>query len=247
MSAVQFKFDTSELNAALKKLGEVSDKLPSEIVNKKSFFIFRDAAEKMKAVEKETIQTELGASAAHVLRRLKNGKYSRAKNNVKMFFGQGSGNDADLPLAVAILQSRASKGKPSPWKGVDRITGAQRMTEALRKFYQARQKSRGYFKKGFQQLRGIFRKSANNLSGGGREGENGQLRISNAKPASKNTSKAIAEFWMESPKHDKKDAIDKYASPVLQAAMDKEASSTAQHADEEQFKEAIRALGIRVT
>ncbi len=256
MSAVQFKFDASQLQESLKRLAVVSDKLPSEIVNQKGWRIFQKSVWGMKAVSKETIQSELGASAGHVLVRLKSGKYSRAKKNVRMFFGQGAGDDENLPLAVAILQSRAQRGSPSPWKGVDRATGAQRMTEALRKFYGARQKSRAFFKATFGVIRDTFKAVSVKSSGlaGASDGipKAGSLlerkgKIADAVPARQGSSKAVSTFWLQSPKHDAKDAVDQYAGPVLQKAMDDEASSTAQHAAEKEYKDAIAALGIKVT
>ncbi len=242
---VNFKFDGSELNEALKKMALVSDKEPAEIVNKKSFFIFRDAAANMKAVSQEEIKTELEASSAHQLVRLKSGKYSRAKKHIATFFG-----GSEFPLLAAIVQARARKsGKPSPWSGVTRSEGANRMLDAMRTTYAARQKSRGYFQKGFVGLRYLFRKSWSKATGaaGSIGGVNRLANIADGVPAHSGSAKAVATFFMVSPKHDLKDALDKYASPVLQNAFDKEAGETSRAADEKQFADAIRAVGIKVT
>lgn len=252
MPQVSIKFDGREMDAALKKLALVSDKLPSELVNQKSYRIFQKSVWGMKAVEKSTIDRELGATPAQLLKKLKSGKYSRAKKNIRQFFGQGDGDSEGFPLAAAIIQARAGRsGKPSPWKGVDRATGAQAMLDAVRKMYGARQKSRAYFKATFATIRDVFKragaKKGLNIGNENVRGANAQGRIADAQVAPKNKATATAKFWLESPKHDIKDALEKYASPVLQSAMDTEANSTAQHADEIEFKNVIKALGIRVT
>lgn len=246
-NAVSFKFDSSELNRELVRLSVLSDKAPADIVNRKSFFIFRDAEKNMKAVEAQTIKDELGAEAAsfQLLTRLKSGRYSRSKKNLRTFFGQGAGKDEDFPLLAAIIQARARKsGKPSPWKGKDRQAGAAAMQEAMQKVFSSRQSARGYFKKGFANLRYLF-KRATKATGNTTPPEGKSDHIANGTIARGN--RAIATFFVKSTDHDKNDALDKYASPVLQAAFDREASSTAEHVDELEFKDAIKALGIKVT
>ncbi len=253
---VSFKFDMSEMNESLRRLTVVSDKLPSELVNQKSWRIFQKATWWMKAVEKETIQQELGASAALELVKLKSGRFSRSKKNIRQFFGQGNGT-GDFPLLAAIIQSRAGKGgKPSPWKGVDRATGANRMLDEMRKVYGARQKSRGYFKACFATLRDVFKQASGKLpfssassrgSGTVASLARDRGRIADGNPAAKNSSVATASFWIVSPKHDIKNALDKHAALILQRAIDEEASSTAQHAAEKEYRGAIAALGIKVT
>lgn len=251
MGAVSFKFDATELNQAIASLSVVSDKLPSEIVNQKSFFIFRDAAEHMQVVEKQTIAVELGAEANsyQLLTKLESGKYSRAKKNLRTFFGQGDGETGDFPLLAAIVQSRASKsGKPSPWAGVSRVVGAQRMADAMQKIYGARQKSRGYFQKGFVNLRYLFKKATRKLAtpGASTAPAGRSDHIANGVPA-REGARAVATFFVKSTNHDQEDALDKYASPVLQAAFDREASSTAERAAELEYISAIKALGIKVS
>ena len=255
-NAVSFKFDMTEMNKALASLNTVSNKLPSELVNQKSWRIFQKATWWMPQVSAATISGELGASAR--LRILKSGarkgQYARSKK--ANFFGQGEGSQDSFPLLAAIVQSRSTSENPSPWKGVNRATGAKQMIDAMKKVYGARQKSRAYFKACFATIRDVFKQSRGSLPfsdpksrGAGTVASlaRDRGRIADAKPATKGTSMATATFWLISPKHDVKNALDKYAAPVLQRAVDEEASSTQQHADEEQFKEAIRVLGIRVT
>lgn len=258
MAEVRFKFNPTELNSALKRLAVVSNKTPAELVNQKGYRIFQKAVWWMKAVEKETIEKELGAAAATQLVRTKSGRFSRAKKNVRTFFGQGAGNQENFPLAAAIIQSRSGRNcKSSPWKGVDRATGAQRMLDAMRKLYGARLKSRAYFKATFATIRDVFRNSTKkslpfsdpNSRGSGTKQSlaRDKGRIADAKPAASRGSFAKADFWLVSPKHDKKDALDKYAAPVLQKAFDAEAGDTWKRAVEEEYKQAIKALGIKVS
>src|SRR5260221_8280190 len=101
-NAVYFKFNMAEIDTALARLNVVSNKLPSELVNQKSWRIFQKSVWGMKVVERETIQKELGASAAMELVRLKSGRYSKNKKNIRQFFGQGDSDQEDFPLAAAI-------------------------------------------------------------------------------------------------------------------------------------------------
>lgn len=252
MSAVNIKFDSREIQQALKRLSFVSDHMPGELVNQKSYRIFQKCVWGMKAVKKETIERELGASAAMQLVKLKSGKYSRSKKNIQIFFGQGDSEQENFPLAAAIIQARARKsGKSSPWAGVSRAEGAEKMLEAVRKLYAGRQKSKAYFKATFATIRDIFkrktRKRGLSIGNEAVAGPDGQARIANAVPAKETGSNAVSTFWLESPKHDIKDAIEQYAAPVLQEAMDKEADSTAEHAAELEYKQAIRAFGIKIS
>jgi hypothetical protein len=72
-------------------------------------------------------------------------------------------------------------------------------------------------------------------------------KIADATLAEKNNPVAMSSFWVKSTSHDTKDALDKYASPVLQAAVDAEAEETFRHEAEEQYKSAIQSFGIKVT
>ena len=262
MSVVNINFDATELNQALAKMAVVGDKLPSELVNQKGQFIFSRAAKNMKSVQRETIQTELGASAAQVLVKLKSGRFSRAKKHVRTFFSAGD-SDSEMPLLAAIIQARSKRsGKPSPWKGVDRATGGKMMLEAMQKVYSARQKSRAYFKRCFAVAREIYRRrpkeivkfdAAKLFSEKITEVfEVGDLmeragKMADVTLAKKDEPRAVSTFWIKSTERDTKDALDKYAAPVLQAAVDAEAESTFEHAAEREYKDAIKAFGIKVS
>lgn len=170
-NAVTFTFRDAGLEAALQKLYISSPRTSAELVNEKGQAIFRKSVWGMKVVEESTIKQELEASAATELvlvgkRGVGKGlRYSRAKKNIKQFFGDSSGNN--FPLLAAIIQSRAGKpgsGKLSPWYGVSRAEGARRMLDAMRKVYGARQKSRGYFKSCFATIRDVFRSASTRKS-----------------------------------------------------------------------------------
>ncbi len=257
-------FDATELNQALAKLAVVSEKLPSELVNQKGQFIFGRAAKKMKVVERMTIQEELGASAAQVLVKTKSGRFSRAQKHVHMFFGTGNilEDKGEFSLLSAIVQSRATKdGKPSPWAGVPKEEGARLFQAAAQKIYNARQKSRGYFRRCFQIAANIYRSRPKEIKFSlskiiGQEVtevfEEGDLmerrgKMADVKLAEKNKPAALSTFWVKSTERDQKDALDKYAAPVLQESVDAEAESTFEHEAELEYKAAIRALGIKVS
>jgi hypothetical protein len=262
MSAViNVHFDTTELNAALAALYKVSDKTPAALVNQKGGFIFGRASGMMKVVEKSTIQTELDASPAQLLVKLKNGKFSKAKKNIKQFFGDAGGDTEGFPLLAAIIQARAGKsGKGSPWKGVDRATGAQRMLDAMRTVFNARISSRGYFRRCFQVAAYAYRKAKlptkfkiSKLFVEKEYPTIGSLSqrlgiIAGVTPAREGESRAISTFWIKTTEHDiGGKGIREHAEPVLQAAFDAEAESTWQHEAEAEYKAVISALGIRVT
>lgn len=262
MSVVNVKFDATELNRALAKLTVVSNKLPSELVNQKGFFIFGRAAKNMKVVEKAKIEAELGASPAHVLTLLKNGRYSRAKKNIQMFFGQGAGKTEGFSLLAAIVQARGKRsGKGSPFKGLSRASGEEAMRDAMLLIYNARQKSKGYFRRCFQIAREVYRRRPKEVNFSiskliTREVtevfEDGDLmerrgKMADVSLAQRNEPKAISTFWVKSTERDTKDALDMYAAPVLQDAVDAEAQSTFEHEAELEYKAAIAALGIKVS
>ena len=259
--AVKITFDVSELNRALAALNVVSDKLPSELVNQKGFFIFSRAAKNMKVVSKETITGELAqnATVAHDIVRLKSGKASRAKKLTKMFFGMGNiveGQRESFSLMAAIVQSRATKKGKSFFKGKSKGEGIEAFQTAMRTVFNARIKSRGYFARCFGVAREVYRR-ANKLKSGKvfstTDSFNvGSLMERRGKMADVTTAKegqatALSTFWIKSTSRDTKDALDKYAAPVLQAAFDAEAEETFRHEAEEQYKAAIRALGIKVS
>lgn len=262
--AIKFTFKSAEMDAALTRLYYVSDKTAAELVNDKGQAIFRKCVWGMKVVEAATIKEELEASAATELvlvgkRGVGKGlRYSRAKKNIKMFFGDSSGKG--FPLLAAIIQSRAGKpgsGKLSPWYGVSRAEGAKRMLDAMRKVYGARQKSRGYFKACFATIRDVFRSAstrqlpfsdpASRGSGTVASLARDRGRIADATPATGRSGLAIAKFWLVSPRHDLKDAMREHAEPVLQAAFDSEAGHTWERAIEEEYKEAAKLVGFRVS
>ena len=185
--------------------------------------------------------------------RLKSGRFSKNKKNLRSFFGSSNGP----PLLALIIQARAGRrGKDSPWKGVSREEGAQRMLDAMRQVFGARMKSRGFFKAAFATLRDTFRQAAGNrvpFSDSSSRGSGTQTsmkrdagRIAKGSPATATQgARASARFQIISPRHDIKAAIYQYAQPVLQAAFDEEAAWIYQKAAELEYKQAAKLSGIR--
>lgn len=254
MPAVNFQFDSSELNAALRRAYLTTDKLPADLVNQKGWRIFQKATWYMPQVSAATIAGELGAGVN--LRLLKSGKRKGqfARNKKVNFFGVGESRTEGVPLLALIIQARTRKsGKRSPWYGVDRATGAQQMRDEMKKIYGARQKSRAYFKACFATIRDVFRRVSNSLplsdpnsrgSGTVASLARDRGRLADARPAVSRAAFARADFWLVSPRHDLKDAISKHAAPVLQRAFDEEASETWNHAIQKEYIQALRAVGI---
>ena len=247
------KVDQRQFDAALKRYAATTQKLPSEIVNQKGWRIGQKAVWYAPVTTAEQIKTELGMEKAMELVKLKSGRFSHAKKNLKAFFSN-SPDAQDAPLLALIIQARASHGgKPSPWKGKSREEGARAMLDEMRRVYGARQKSRAYFKACFATIRDIFKNAVKRLPfsapdsrGSGTFGSLGRDkgRIADARPAT-GAGRALATLTIISPRHDLKGAIYKHAEPALQRAFDEEGASTWQHAIENEYRQAARLLGIK--
>jgi hypothetical protein len=248
-----FRVDDREFKDALRRLANVSPKSLAELCNQKAYYINRRAVWYAPAVSRETIAMEL--SQATPLKLIKSGKrFSKSKSQKSVFGAVGNMAKIEayknIPLLALIIQARARKGHPSPWKGVSRAAGAAAMLTAMQRVYGARQKSRAYFKAAFATCRDVFvqflkkrpltdfRASVTTKSLSRDKG-----RIGDATPATKSNPRAT--FWIVSPRHDLKDSIDQYATPALQRAFDEEAGDTWQKAFELEYKEQCGLIGIK--
>lgn len=128
------KFDTRELERALKQYASVSKKSLSEIVNQKAFFMARGACRKSYRAQKGKIETELGKDADLVkqISRGKNaGKFKRIGFSIK-----------NNSLANAILRARIhAKGAPQP--------PASELLGRIRKFIAARAAAAAFIASGW--------------------------------------------------------------------------------------------------
>jgi hypothetical protein len=254
-----FTVDDREFKDALRRLSNASTKSLSELVNQKAYYINRRAVWYAPEVSKETISTELNQAIPLTL--IKSGKrFSRSKS-LKSVFG-AVGNLAkveayrNVPLLALIIQARARNGKSSPWAGKTRAAGAAAMLTAMQRVYGARQKSRAYFKAAFATCRDVFRNATKKPLPSSDSGSLGsgttksisrdRGRIGDAKPATRG-QKPIATFWIVSPRHDLKEAINTYATPALQRAFDEEAGDTWRKAIELEYKEQCAFLGIKTS
>lgn len=233
----------------------VSKKLPAELVNRAIFSIAIRARNNMPKVEPGTIREELEEVKAQELSRLKSGKFSRNKKNIRSFFGSGR---SQPPFLALILNRRANpdyqgpyKLQQSPFKGVDRATGAQRMLAAMRRVFSTRLSSTGYFKTAAAAIMFLFR-AANRGQGPAPvdTGAGGSIsrrigKIAGGRPATGNNARAT--FWIAAPEPDSqsgRDAIYKIAEPIWQQAMDEEGKLILKRAIEKEYAAAARAAGF---
>jgi hypothetical protein len=249
---VTFRVNSSQFDAALRQYAALTSKVPSEICNKKAYFIVRRAIWHTRKADIATMREQLGEHKAMELHRVKSGKrFSRDKKHIKSFFSQGDGNQG-APLLAMIIQARARRGgKGSPWKGVTREVGATRMLEAMRKVWNARVRSVAFIKSGWIAARDAFKQ----FSGGSRglppsEGPavGGPKVIGQAKggaSVASKTGRAKAVFWnTASTKRDHKGALMHYGKPALQRAFDEETEDTMAEV-ERRLREQAKKAGIR--
>ena len=258
-NAFSIRVNRREMDIALSRLRIFSNQLPSKLVNQAAYRVNQKAVWYVKTVSRETIATEL--NQAMPLKLIKSGKkFSRNKAAKSTFGNLGNlakeESYAGIPLLALIIQARAKKGHPSPWKGVSRAIGAKKMLEKMQQVYGARQKSRAYFKACFATIRDAFKRAAGGkipFSTGISRGSGTQKsmardlgRIANVTPATSGQGKkARAIFEIISPRHDIKDAIFKYAQPALQRGFDEEAAFLLKKSFELETRQFCRDAGIK--
>jgi hypothetical protein len=244
---------SEEFTRTLNQYAGLTKKTPSEICDKKSYYIIRRAIWHTHKADIEEMREQLGETKAMELHNIKSGKrFSRSKKNIKSFFSTGAG-DQGVPLLAMIIQKRAGhSSKGSPWKGVSRASGAARMLEAMRHVWNARARSIAFIKSCWIPARELFKGRA---GGGGRglppsEGAaiGGPKVIGVPKGGGTPASvvwKAKAVFWNSaSTKRDHKGAVFQYGEPALQQAFDEETADTMREV-ERRLKEHAQACGIR--
>ncbi len=154
----------SGINAALLRRCEANTRLlPDVLANSACRGIAFKAADVMNEtarVAPSTVDSELNASVASLLVKIKSGKrWSRNKKNRARFFGPvGKGAHPDVPLAALIINASVRSDSNynlrtgnvyqramSPFKGKSRAAGAQAMLEAMRRMTAARRSATGFF------------------------------------------------------------------------------------------------------
>jgi hypothetical protein len=248
MPAVTFTVRDAGFNAALKRLYKASNENASDIVNRKSYRILQKAVWYSPKADAGGISRSLGEHKAMTLVKLKSGRWSRAKKNIRSFFDSDSGEGA--PLLALIIQARVSKGKSSssPWKGVPRAEGATRMLAAMQNVFGARIRSIGYFKHAFGSARDIFKracKSSKLPPGRDAEVPSKNNRLSNVAVAAGKNSHASSKFSVSGTTHDHREALFRYGEPALQRAFNEEGADTWKRALELEYREMCRVAGIK--
>jgi len=253
-SNVTFKVNRTQMDRALRSMAIVSNRLPHLLVNQAVHRASQKAVWYVPVVSAERISAEWGEEKRMDQVKLKSGRFSRAKKHIKSFFRH--------PGLAKWVHWRLAHGhkvlgySSSPFKGVSRAEGAQRMLEVVRRIFGAKQKSRGYFKAAFATLRDAFKRAAGGripFSSAASRGSGTQKslardlgRIASASPARAGQGyRARATFAIISPRHDIKGAIYKYAQPAIQRGFDEEAAFLMKKSFELELRKAARAAGIR--
>jgi hypothetical protein len=221
----------AELSAALRRASIATGKLPAVLMNRAVMSIAIRARKKLKAVDGGTIRAEWGKEVP--------------------YSGSGPGAGRMVPLGVLVLHSRVNaktgiyKAQASPFAGVSQKQGRKAMKVALRKILGARLRSKGYFRACASAVMTVFRAATGQaVSNLGKRSTVG--RLGNGKKAT-GTGSASATFWVSGTRPDeKKKALFSIAEPAWQAALNAEAQSLAAYAAAREYKNAIRAVGLKV-
>ena len=266
---VEFRLDVSKLNSAITKLYENSSKAASDIVNRKAYWIVTRAQWKTPRVPSTQIAAELQATKVIETHYNKDGSVSKSRSKAKAVFNAGS---KEAPILSLILQSRvkgsgrnrgyAAKSPwpeekqipQSPWKGVNRATGAARMLEAMRKMYGMKLRSRAYLASGWIEaiatLQAAMRKAllpqftekapAKGKQGTARYGKpKGEAKP--AQPGMNPKAMFVNAAWS---KEDGGEALLRIGGKALQEAVNEEARDTMDKAIELEFKNAATLSGV---
>jgi hypothetical protein len=233
---MQFTWNQDTFDGTLARyLHEHESAVWPNCINKKAYYVARKAIWFTRKVAPETISRELEEGKASVLTKLKSGKFSKAKKNVRSFFGNTSSR---APLLALIVQSRYpnSKGERSPWFGRSRSAGAAYMLAEMRKVFGARMRSIAFIKAGWINARNVMERSFT----GSRKGlpasekflQTYVGKLGGATPATAGLLQA--KIWNDAnARRDHKAALDTYGGEGLQKAMMDEAADTVRYIEGE--------------
>lgn len=255
---IKFEFklqNRAALSDGLRRLSVATGKLPAEVINRAVMSIAIRAKGRMPVVTAARIREELQEYKVPVSSYSRKGKLlGKGKARSKSFFYSPTG----VPLLALIIQARSNpkykgpwKREASPWKGVSREVGASRMLDAMRRIYNARIRSGGFFRVCAAAVMFVFRNTRRNLpgvtSGGSISSRIG--KIAGGTPAT-GTGRAIARFWVAATQPDtqrNKEALKRVAEPVWQEALNHERDFVLRKAAEAEYKNTMRGMGFRVT
>lgn len=252
-----------QLSAALRRASIATGKLPAALMNRAVFSIANRAWKRMPAVADATIRSELEEYKVPVYSYSRKGKLLGKGNARQAFFGDGE----TVPRLALLISARANPSSrfnqltnsryalaQSPWKGVPRAVGAQRMLAAMRKMFNARIKSRGFFRVCAGVVMFVFKRLVPAQAQAGARtptAATGSIskrigKIADGTPAT-GTGKATARFWVSGTSADGNAALYRIAQPVWQEALDHEGRQVTAYAAAQEYKKELRAAGFKVT
>lgn len=251
----------AELERAIARMSVAAGTIPADQANRAVFSIAARAGARMPVTDPSRITNELQAAKAVELVKLKSGRFSRAKKNTKNFF---NGSAGEAPLLTLIVSARANPNSHfnqitnsryalphSPWQGVDRATGAQRMLETMRAMFNSRIRSSGFFRTSAKVVMFLFKRQVpSQVATGGAASAIGSIskrigKIAGGQPAT--PGNPTATFWVSSTSAETDGGLFKVAQPVWQEALDYEREFLMAKAAELEYKDALKALGFKVT
>lgn len=251
----------AELSTALRRASIVTGKLPSALMNRAVFSISLRAYKRMPKVDPETIRAQLQEYKVPVHSYSRKGKLlGKGKAKSKSFFGDG----VSAPRLALIVSARANSGSNfnkltnsryaihrSPWAGKNRELGAAAMLATMRKMFNNRVRSAGFFRTCAGVVMFIFKRLVPSQARGGATQAVGSIskrigKIAGGTPAT-GTGKATARFWVSGTQAESNGALFHIAEPVWQEALDNEARQVTAYAAKQEYKQAMKSLGFKVT
>ena len=145
----------AEFNRAFKALYYRQKRTLCDFTNKKGYMVALKARRFTPTGTADKIEEELTRDVTvteHMREAITaTGKISKSKRNIELQFHADSD---EVPLMVAIIQSRTRPGNPlyrgpSPFYGVPHALGVERMTQLLNRFLKSRKSSAGFFRAGW--------------------------------------------------------------------------------------------------
>lgn len=275
---VNLRLNRASFDPALRRLGAISRRLPHELLNKQLYHVAARARRLMPVVTAAQISGELAEYKVTVRSYSRKGKLlGKGKATASFFDSNGTSRGKPVPLLALIISARVRSGTTrqpgmsnynkrtgmvfaitkSPWAGVKRAIGAERMRAAMLRVHSARRKSSGFYKVCAHAVMFLFRNAMSGtkappMDGGGDSGVGGSVssrlgRIAGGSPATPGLV-ATASFWVADTEPSSKGGtmgLQRIAEPVWQQALNDEASGMMREA-EKRYAEAIREAGFTV-
>lgn len=242
----------AELSSALRRASIATGKLPARLMNRAVLSMAIRAAKKMPVVSPEKIRAELQEYKVAIQSYSKKGKLlGKGKAKSKSLFH----SDTGAPLLALIIQSRVGKTgqrgrRQSPWKGVSRSEGAERMLSAMRKVFNARIKSQGFYRTCARAIQYLFKSKVGVQKGDSPITKNTSIssrigKIAGGIPAT-GKGRATASFWVSSTQADDRSSLYSVAQPVWQEALNHEAQQVSAFAARKEYEKSMKSVGFKL-